>query len=93
MHATFLPHLSNVLNQKTWIIPKEAIQNFTKELLNSLVSDYLIIENPVQFLGVSTLDPEIVLSIFRAIVKENYLKYTGEEILPIRVSITNCGKK
>ena len=93
LHAKFLPQLSNVLNQKTWIIQKDVIKDYTKNLLNSALSGDIIIENPVQFLGTSKLDPEIALSIFRAVVKGGYLKCAHEGISPIRVAITDQGKK
>ena len=93
LHATFLPNLSNAINQKTWVIPKEVINDHTKSLLNSTVSGDLIIEPPVQFLGLSKLEPEIALSIFRAVVKEGYLQCTRDEMPPIKVSITDHGKE
>ena len=93
LYARFLPYYYNALNQKTWSIQREIINDYMKDLLNSVASSDLTIENPVQFLGASKYDPEIALSIFRAAVKRGYLKCTGHEILPIRVTITDYGKE
>ena len=93
LSAKFLPLHYNTLNQKTWNIQKEDIKEYMKDLLNSVATNDLTIENPVQFLGASKFDPEIALSIFRAALKQGYLKCTGQEIQPIRVSITNDGKE
>ena len=93
LSAKFLPQYYNTLNQKTWNIQREVIKEYMKDLLNSAATNDLTIENPVQFLGASKFDPEIALSIFRAAVKQGFLKCTGQEIQPIRVSITNDGKE
>lgn len=93
LSAKFLPQYFNALHQKTWIIPKEDLNEYTKDLLNSVAFNDILIENPVQFLGTSKFEPEIVLSIFRTILKQGYLKCTGEELPSIRVSITNSGKE
>lgn len=92
LHSKFLPQLSDSLNQQTWIIHKEVIKDYTTNLLNSAITGDLVIETPIKFLEISTLDPEIALSIFRAVVKQGYLKYKIEEMPPLKLSITDLGK-
>lgn len=93
LFAKFLPQHFNVLHQKTWKIKKDVINEYMKELLNSVALNNLIIEKPAQFLGASNFDPEIALSIFRTALKQGYLKCNSEETPPIRVYITNSGKE
>ena len=93
LFAKFLPQYFNALHQKSWIIPKEVIKEYTKDLLNSVAFNDILIENPVHFLGTSIFDPEIALSIFRVALKQGYLKCNQEQLPFIKVSITNSGKE
>lgn len=93
LFAKFLPQHFNTIHQTTLEIEKEIINNYMKDLLNLAITDNLIIETPVQFLGSSKLDPEIALSIFRAAIRQGYLEHNHEWIAPIRVSITDSGRE
>lgn len=93
LSAQFFPHLVNIIHPNIFIIQKEKIDIYMKDLLNRAVTSVIVIENQTQFLGSYEADPEIALSIFRTALKSGYLKFLDEETPPIRVSITESGKK
>ena len=91
--AQFLPQMLNVIHPKTFIIQRETIDTYMKDLLNRAVTSVIVIENQMLFLGSYEMDPEITLSIFRAALKLGHLKFLEEETPPLKVSITESGKE
>lgn len=93
LQARFKPNLNVSPNTVVFTIDKDIVDRTTRKLLESLLYSSLVPENLNVVFSYSELEPEILITVFRALLTEGFVEIQSDLFMPIVIQMTLKGKE